>query len=316
MKKLIYFCCFIALVACQQPQKQSDTSFTVGKDFREIEDAYYIYTIGDWGRKGQLGQQALADMMGKAAEVIEPEFIISTGDNFYPNGVASTQDPQWQTSFEEVYSNHSLNCDWYVVLGNHDYRGSAQAEIDYTDVSRRWNMPSRYFHKDITTDEGATVRFLFIDTSPLNDEYYHEEKYSEKVNGQDTIVQLQWIDSLLANAFDWKIVVGHHPLYTGGKRIDDDNYVRNHLEPIFENHQVDVYLAGHEHDLQHLKPTNKVTHHFVSGAGSEVRPTGNLESTLFSTSVQGFLSSAITKDSLFFEFINYKGERIYKYSIK
>ena len=177
-------------------------------------------------------------------------------------------------------------------------------------------MPARYFHKDITTGDGATVRFVFADTNPLNDEYYQEEKYRDKVIGQDTTAQMIWLDSMLTPDFDWKIVVGHHPLYTGGKRIEDKNYVRRHLEPLFEKHNVDVYLAGHEHDLQHIKPSDKQTHHFVSGAGSEVRPTGNLESTLFSESIQGFLSSAITKDSIYFEFVNYKGERVYEYGLK
>ena len=288
----------------------------LSEDFQEIEDAYYVYTIGDWGRNGEDGQQELADMMGIAARKIEPEFIIATGDNFYPNGVASVQDPLWQSSYEEVYSAHSLNVDWYVVLGNHDYRGNPQAEVDYTNISRRWNMPSRYFHKDITTDDGASIRLVFIDTSPLNDEYYHEEKYKDKVIGQDTTAQLQWMDSLLAEKFDWKIVVGHHPLYSGGKRIDDQNFVRPHLEPRFEKFGVHAYLAGHEHDLQHIKPADKVTHHFISGAGSEVRPTGMLESSLFAESIQGFLSTAITKDSLYFEFVSYEGNRLYQFSQK
>lgn len=177
-------------------------------------------------------------------------------------------------------------------------------------------MPSRYFHKDIQTDDGASVRFLFIDTSPLNDEYYGEAKYKDKVSGQDTTAQLEWMDSLLADTFDWKIVVGHHPLYSGGKRIDDENYVRNHLEPRFEKHKVDLYLAGHEHDLQHIKPSTKVTHHFISGAGSEVRPTGKINSSLFSASIQGFLSTAIEKDSIICDFISYQGKLIYQYSVK
>ncbi len=316
MKKLTYFSLILLFFACQPTKQPKDQSLTLTNDFQEIDDAYYVYTIGDWGRNGEYGQQELADMMGIAAKKVEPEFIIATGDNFYPNGVASIHDPLWQSSYEDIYSAHSLNLDWYVVLGNHDYRGNVQAEVDYTNISRRWNMPSRYFHNDVTTDDGTSVRFVFIDTSPLNDEYYQETKYRHKVIGQDTTAQLQWMDSLLAEDFDWKIVVGHHPLYSGGKRVEDKNFVRPHLEPRFEKYRVDVYLAGHEHDLQHIKPADKTTHHFISGAGSEVRPTGMLESSLFAESIQGFLSTAITKDSLFCEFISYRGDRMYQYSIK
>ena len=48
-------------------------------------------------------------------------------------------------NFESVYTDPSLECDWYVALGNHDYKGEVQAEIAYSKISRRWNMPARYF---------------------------------------------------------------------------------------------------------------------------------------------------------------------------
>lgn len=66
------------------------------------------------------------------------EFIISVGDNFYTNGVASVDDPMWKTSFEDIYKGANLFIDWYPVLGNHDYRGNPQAQIDYSKRSRRW----------------------------------------------------------------------------------------------------------------------------------------------------------------------------------
>ncbi len=85
--------------------------------------------------------------MGIVAKKFKPEFIVSTGDNFYPNGVRSIMDHNWIASFENIYTAHSLQTDWYVVLGNHDYGGDPQAEIDYSEVDRRWNMPARYYSK-------------------------------------------------------------------------------------------------------------------------------------------------------------------------
>ncbi|MEO1053230.1 MAG: metallophosphoesterase [Bacteroidota bacterium] len=295
--------------------KKEPKALQVSEDFVEINDAYHFYVLGDWGRNGQYGQQELADMMNEAAKKVEPEFIISTGDNFYNNGIASVQDPYWISSYENVYNGTHLFCDWYVILGNHDYRGNIQAQIDYSQISRRWNMPDRYYLKDITTDDGATARFVFIDTSPLEDEYHRKAKYHQVLT-QDTTAQLQWMDSVLNVDVDWKIVVGHHPLYTGGKRKDDTSYVRPHVEPLLSKHNVDMYLAGHEHDLQHIKPDGKPTHHIVSGAGSEVRPTGTMEYTKFAEAIQGFVSAAINKDSVYCQFVNLKGEMIYDFSIK
>jgi len=305
MKKIIFL--LIVIVSCTPKGEE------ILGEYEKIEEGFHFYTIGDWGRNGQFKQKELADMMNKAGMKVEPEFIISTGDNFYHNGVASIYDPYWRTSFEEIYDGSQLFCDWYVVPGNHDYRGSVQAQIDYSNISRRWNMPDRYFFKDVVTDQGAKARFVFIDTSPLNDEYYEEVKY-KAVHTQDTTKQLQWIDSVLNVEADWKIVIGHHPLYTGGKRADDKMWVRSHVEPLLEKHDVNAYFCGHEHDLQHIKA--KKTHHIISGAGSEIRPTGMLPESKFAEAIQGFVSTTITKDSLYNQFLNYKGEVIYSFTIK
>ncbi len=312
MKNIAVIILFTLLgVSCKT---SSTEDFAISQDFIEIEDGYHFYTFGDWGRNGQYGQKELATMMNTAAFKVEPEFIISTGDNFYNNGVASIQDPYWLSSYENVYNGANLFCDWYVVLGNHDYRGNSQAQIDYTYVSRRWNMPSRYFLKDVETDQGVTARFVFIDTNPLNDEYYKEEKYKYEVMTQDTTSQLLWMDSVLNVDADWKIVIGHHPLYTGGKRAGEANFVRTHIEKYLVKHDVDVYFAGHEHDLQHIKVEGKPSDYIVSGAGSEVRPTGKMEHSVFAASVQGFVATTITADSLYHQFVNYKGEVIYTFS--
>ncbi len=312
----LYFISSIAfVVGCTSPQNQPESELKISKSYQEIDDAYHFYTIGDWGRNGDHGQKELAVTMNMAAQIVEPEIIISTGDNFYPNGIASVQDPYWKSSFEDIYRGAELFCPWYAVLGNHDYRGNIQAQIDYSQVSKRWNMPGKYYLKDIETDDGTSVRIVFIDTPPLDDEYYLEEKYAQ-VHDQDTTLQLQWMDSVLAVEADWKIVIGHHPLYSGGKRTDEKSWVRTHVEPLLTKHSVDMYFAGHEHDLQHIKNPDLPTHHIVSGAGSEARPTGMMEYSLFAKSIQGFVSSSITQDSIYNQFVDTYGEVIYSFTLK
>lgn len=60
--------------------------------------------------------------------------------------------------------------DWFPVLGNHEYRGNTQAVLDYTNISRRWTMPARYYTKAFE-DKGATIRIVWIDTAPMMDKY-------------------------------------------------------------------------------------------------------------------------------------------------
>lgn len=276
------------------------------------DDAYHFYVIGDWGRNGYFKQKELATTMHKAGFVIEPEIIISTGDNFYPDGIASVHDPYIKSSYEDIYSGFNLFCPWYLILGNHDYRGSMQAQIDYTNISQRWNMPDYYYEVNKTSDDDAKIQFLFIDTSPFEDSYHKRKKYA-KVKTQDTLKQKNWIiDKLKTTNADWKIVIGHHPLYTSGKRKDDISYQRKHFESTFEKYKVNAYFAGHEHDLQHQKPKNFYTNYFVSGAGSEVRPTNSLPITKFAEAVQGFMIVSVSKNKMLIQAVNYKGEVIYK----
>lgn len=64
--------------------------------------------VGDWGRLGNSNQTAVADVMAQVARKMEPDFIISTGDNFYESGLTSVQDVQFDQSFSRVYSDRSL----------------------------------------------------------------------------------------------------------------------------------------------------------------------------------------------------------------
>ena len=318
MKKRYLSLLIISVVlseACQQDKSPAKEVQTVQNNVETLEDAIHWFVIGDFGRNGQAGQQETADQMQVTSLQLEPEFIITTGDNFYPNGVASVDDPYWITSFENVYNGYNLFVPWYAVLGNHDYRGSYQAEIDYTNVSQRWTMPDQYYVKDVE-DDGITIKFVFIDTNPFEDGYYEELKY-KTVWSQDSTKQLLWMDSVLSdNSSDWKIVVGHHPLYSGGKRLEETGDVRGHLEKTLKKHEVDVYFAGHEHDLQHIKNPNYKTHHVVSGAGSDIRPTGEMDYTVFARSVNGFVTGSATREKLLIQFIDVNGNAIHKFSIE
>lgn len=65
-----------------------------------------VLQVGDWGRDGQHNQSRVAGLMGKVAD--SPQFIISVGDNFYETGLTSVEDPQFDTSFTQVYTDPSL----------------------------------------------------------------------------------------------------------------------------------------------------------------------------------------------------------------
>ena len=128
--------------------------------------------IGDWGREGSNKQTDVAAAMGRSAEQIGSKFVVSVGDNFYEDGVKNLDDVQWKTSFEDIYAAKSLQTRWDVILGNHDYRGNVQAQLDYGSRSKRWNMPARYWQQNEKLPDGTEIAFFYVDTSPFLRHYW------------------------------------------------------------------------------------------------------------------------------------------------
>ncbi|NIR48674.1 acid phosphatase [candidate division KSB1 bacterium] len=265
--------------------------------------------VGDWGRQGKYYQDEVAEQMAEAARLMNSDFVISTGDNFYRNGVQSVSDLLWNRTFENIYHHKSLMKPWYVVLGNHDYRGNPQAQVNYTDLSSRWYLPKRYYSITQQVDVSTQALFVFLDTSPFMKEYHGSFKYGA-VADQDTAAQRRWLDNTLAESqAEWKVVVGHHQIYSGGFYGNNHDLIAR-IAPILKKHRVHAYFNGHEHDLQHLKGAAP-THYFVSGAGSKLRGTGSSSMTQFSESVAGFMAVSIISARMRVYCIDYKGNVVY-----
>lgn len=77
----------------------------------------------------------VASLMAWRAYSLRPQFVISTGDNMYPHGLNSTDDPRFDASFTSVYSAGSLQVPWHAVLGNHDYVGGSCLFLHQSAVS-------------------------------------------------------------------------------------------------------------------------------------------------------------------------------------
>ena len=279
-------------------------------------DIYNFLVVGDWGRDGSERQREVAVQMGKAADVSHPGHVISVGDNFYDNGVQSTSDPRWQSSFEDVYSASSLQIPWFVALGNHDYRGVPQAQVDYSRVSTRWSMPSRYY-KVAGRDIGAPHLDIFvIDTSPLVHSYREkvDSAIAANIATQDVRAQLRWLDTQLGrSSTPWKIVIGHHTLHSGGSAHGDTPEVVRLIEPLLKKHRVQAYINGHDHDLQHIRRGR--VDYIGCGAGSEVRPVNAIQGTLFCAARSGFAALSSDVDSLRLEFRDFTGDTLYRAAI-
>ena len=199
----------------------------------------------------------------------------------------------------------------FSVLGDGDHRGSSRAQIAYTDRSERWNLPARYYARFF----GPEVLVAFLDTTPLLERY--QPGKDEEIEGLVQIeprIQLGWLRRTLANSgARWKIVVGHHPVFSGNPRQADGGEMARILHPLLVSCGVSVYLSGHSHDLQHLEADG--VKYVVSGSGAESRDTGIVTRTVFAYSGLGFASVTPSSGELRLRFYDEDGGTLHEHAV-
>jgi tartrate-resistant acid phosphatase type 5 len=266
--------------------------------------------LGDWGRQGTWNQSQVAALMGKAAHHLRPSFVISTGDNMYPNGQNSTSDPLFFQSFSSVYTSRGLQVPWHAVFGNHDYgdafeycendasspcdRGPLHLlSADLTARDWRWHCERSYTEQFL----GGLVEFFFIDTSPFILDYHTRSwaQYKGGIASQSWELQLKEVEARLSDSKAlYKIVVGHHPPRSNGEH-GNNTEIMQHLGPLMERYGVSTYFAGHDHNLEHLHLENGLNI-FVSGGGSDTnRGFETAVDSKYQYANQGFVAATITE---------------------
>jgi len=265
--------------------------------------ALSFLVLGDWGRGGTNLQREVAAQMAKAAAAYGAKFVITTGDNFYQSGVSSVDAPAWRKSFEDVYVQPELQVPWYPTVGNHDHRGNPQVQVDYSRKSKRWRMPALYYSFTRELPGGGVAEFFLLDTESLVNRSRNEAN-----------PQWRWLeDGLARSKADWRVVVGHHPVYSEGSMHGNTPDLVRKLKPLLDRYRVQLYLNGHDHDLQHIVVDG--VNYVTSGAGSKTRTTRSGPHSRFSLGgTSGFVWLGMTRDSLTARFIDWRGQQRYAFA--
>lgn len=270
-----------------------------------------FFLANDLGRNGYYEQKNIAELMGVMAEEIGPECIIAAGDVHHFDGVQSVNDPLWMTNYELIYTHPELMIQWLPILGNHEYRGNTQAVLDYSAVSRRWNMPARYYTK-VFEEDGTTVRFVMIDTTPLMEKYREKREKYPDADLQDNAAQMQWLDSLLdVSKEDWVIVVGHHPIYAETSKEESERLdMQRMVDTTLRKHsgKVAMYLCGHIHNFQHLRMKGSNIDYVVNSSASLSRKVSPVEGTVYCSPEPGFSVIAADKHELCLHMVDRHGK--------
>ena len=188
--------------------------------------------IGDYGDPGQ----PLADVAALVASW-EPEFVVTVGDNNYPNGAAKTIDAnigQYYAEFIYPYvGEYGAGADenrFWPVPGNHDWRADdLQPYLDY------FTLPGNERYYDLVR---GPVHFFMVDSDP------HEP---DGISAES--VQALWLqDQLAASSAAWNVIVLHHPPYSSGRHGNNAT-----LQWPFAEWGADLVIGGHEHSYERIE---------------------------------------------------------------
>jgi hypothetical protein len=241
------------------------------------------------------GQDAVANAMRRYCEGPPAcGFGVMLGDNIYPEGATLGADghddaERFRRVLLEPYAPLAANDpDFriYVALGNHDWKTSreaAMAQVRYLSSTLPFYMDGiRY--RVAPTGDPREVEIFVLDThvmlsdhSILDDALTDDgrELDSGKIDAPepwalpqdaDEWGMAEWLERSLAESpARWKIVMGHHPIWSSaGSKFHQARMMRRLILPSLCRH-ADMYLAGHHHTVQHWQMDG--IDYVVTGAG-------------------------------------------------
>jgi hypothetical protein len=229
-----------------------------------------LLAVADGG-SGNGHQQAVADRMAERHRQHPVDLVVLGGDNIYPDGNLTRIDATFTRPYRALLS---AGVPFHAVLGNHDIRtanGDPQVAFRPFGMKGRWYALRR-----------GPVELFFLDTN-------HNAAWQH---------QMPWLrKALAASTAPWKVVIGHHPIYSSGFYGDDPEAIAR-LTPLFERHGVQLYINGHEHHYERSKPLAGTTYLQVGGGGAYLRAVVPNERSARAVSTYSFAEISVTPEQL------------------
>lgn len=303
-----------------------DVEATTADDPNVNPDPAHLLMLGDYGEElnPPTHQQAVADGMKAfvTRHQVETDALLMLGDNLYGDLPGGANDPRWQTQFEDMYPASTFNCSAYAVPGNHDYElrpaSKYLAELAYAQKgTSRWKMPARHYTFMFPKTQ-PVMKVIALDSNmPFTDgATTHGTFYA--MTEQQRMEQLTWLQTELAapRTVPFLAVMAHHPIYSDGPHGDHSILTRD-WDPLFRQYKVDIYMAGHDHDMQHLEFSGHPTSFVMSGGGGA--PLYNLRTPPndrgpYAQKVYGFSHMRVTDKQFTFRHLDTNGNLLHKFT--
>lgn len=245
----------------------------------QISSSFRFVALGDVGT-GNIGQLAIAEEMNLYFQQHPFALVLMTGDNIYEDGNIERVGATFGRPYRFL---RQQEVPFYAVLGNHDLR--TNNGVDQVNYSA-FNMQGRYY-----SFTKGIVQFFALDTN----------------DNADWSQQIPWLKrNLAASKATWKIVFGHHPLYSSGAHGSSSELI-DLLSPLFAKYGVQLYLNGHDHDYERTEQIDE-TIYLTCGAGARTRPVGASDWTACSAARLSFATIDVDPKYLEIQGIGIDGE--------
>ena len=259
------------------------------------EGTVRFIALGDVGT-ANADQKEVSEGVRQVCESEGCDFVLLLGDNFMENGITSVHDPLIEKAFEGMYA--AIDLPFIPVLGNHDVRRNVSAQVHYSLLNAKWNMPNYTYQFEV-----GPARFFALNTNC------------------NLFGWLPLKDQLADDPAKWTFVFGHHPVYSGGVHGDNEWQVRWYWQNFLQE-RVHFYLSGHNHHLEHLQMPEDPTEYIVSGAGGSHyrspqdrdRSKPSQAKSRFVYQDTGFAWMEVSENQVEVKFFDAQGEAIYQFS--
>ncbi len=246
--------------------------------------------VGDYG-VDNANEAAVATLINSW----NPDFVITTGDNNYLSGEASTIDQnigqyyqQYIFPYTGIYGAGSPYNRFFPALGNHDWDNTILAPSQpYTDY---FTLPGNERYYEFVS---GPVHFFVIDSD------------TREPDGTSSVsTQALWLQAQLAAATEpWKVVYMHHPPYSSGSHGS-----QTYMQWNFQGWGADAVLSGHDHTYERLEVNGFP--YFVNGLGGQtIYPFGPIlpESKVTYNGDFGAMLVSADASQITFQFIDING---------
>jgi tartrate-resistant acid phosphatase type 5 len=251
--------------------------------------------IGDYGM-ANAAELAVANLV----KSWNPDFIITVGDNNYPNGASSMIDENVGQYFHEfiapyvgTYGPGAETNRFFPSLGNHDWdaRG-ARPYLQY------FSLPGNERYYDFVI---GMLHFFALDSDR-----------SEPDGATSDSIQGQWLQrQIAASNACWQLVFFHHPAFSSGAHHGSSVW----MQWPFAAWGADVVLTGHDHTYERIVVDGLP--YFVNGLGGG--PITNFTSPLPGSQIRyngnfGAMLVTATSTTISYQFIAVDGTIVDTYT--